>query len=198
MKKSFFFLWIVQRGTQYFRDKSRTIYCLFKNNALLRYFLTFQESFLWHNFDQQLRHIHSDVSKIHGSFILINHTVSEELHDAAMAQIVPGTTKSLLFYVIIQINCFIITSYSLKNLQEPRLKIQKSQGQRWGKCFECFWARCKESNLEVFWSNNGVITLTGFFSPWFWQCLKIDFNKFVCFPSKFIKQGIIWELSWRK
>ena len=105
-----------------------------------------------------------------------------------MAQIVPGTTKSLLFYVIIQINYFIITSYSLKNLQEPGLKIHKSQGQRWGKCFECFWARCKVSNLEVFWSNNGVITLKGFFSPWFCQCLRIDFNKFVCFPSKFIRQ----------
>ena len=48
-----------------------------------------------------------------------------------MAQIVPGTTKSLLFYVIIQINCFIITSYSLKNLQEPGLKIHKSHGQSW-------------------------------------------------------------------
>ena len=36
----------------------------------------------------------SDVSVIHGFFILINNTVSEELDDAAMPQIVPGTTKS--------------------------------------------------------------------------------------------------------
>ena len=35
-----------------------------------------------------------DVSAIHGSFILIKNTVSEELGDAAKAQIVPGTTKS--------------------------------------------------------------------------------------------------------
>ena len=39
-----------------------------------------------------------DVSAIHASFILINHTVSEELDDAAIAQTVPGAIKSLLFF----------------------------------------------------------------------------------------------------
>ena len=124
-----------------------------------------------------------------------------DLDDAAMTQIVRGTTKSLLFFFMssfsssvfsiydrskVDVNCFTTTLYSLKSLQEPYFKIQITKTGR-GRCFEFLWAKCKQDNLEVFWFNSGFVTWRAFFSSWFCQLLRINFNKFVCFPSKFIR-----------
>ena len=51
----------------------------------------------------------------------------------------------------VDFNCFIITSRSLKSLQEQfqNRQITKTKMDR---CSECFWARCKQDNLEFFWS----------------------------------------------
>ena len=59
MKSLFFFSVNCAKGTQYFHGKSRKFFCLLKNNALLNYFLTFQESYLWYRIDLQLWHIYN-------------------------------------------------------------------------------------------------------------------------------------------
>ena len=107
-----------------------------------------------------------------------------------MAQIVSGTTKSLfhmssfwssVFSICdkskVDFNCLGTTLYSFESLQEPYFKTHNLQIQRW------------EDALNI--SEPGVNRATWKSYPttaWFCQCLRINFNKIVCFPSKFIRQ----------
>ena len=109
--------------------------------------------------------------------------------------IVPGTTKSSLLFCIssfwssffsicdqseVDINKLFyknfiffeeFTGTILQNTQITKIKT--------GRCFECFWARRKQGNLEVFWSNNFFVTSKGFLNHRFCQRLRINFNKFI-------------------
>ena len=106
-----------------------------------------------------------------------------DLDDAAMAQIVPGTTESSLFFFMssfwssflkVDFNCFTITSHSLKSLHEPNFKIRKSQRQA-GNTLRYYFANAggsvstrfmlsqqiyhanKKSSQRFYWKNNHLI-----------------------------------------